>query len=197
MIAYLKGVLLERHPAGLVIDIHGVGYLVQVPVSTYARLPRVGGSVELHVHTQVREDAIQLYGFAIAEEKRLFERLIAVNGVGPKLALAILSGLPAESLSAAIRSGDLARLTAIPGIGRKTAERLVVELRDKLPAAESSAGGPAATPTGGVADDVISALVNLGYPAPSAAQAVQRVLQSGPDGPRDFDSLFLQCMKAL
>lgn len=194
MIAHLKGVVLARHPARIVLDVHGVGYELQVPVSTYARLPEVGAAVALFVHTQVREDAIQLFGFADAAEKAVFEKLITVNGVGPKLALAILSGLPAEALTAAIRGGDHARLTAIPGIGKKTAERLVVELRDKL-AAVPEAGLPAATVPGGPGDDVASALVNLGYPAPVAAKVVQKALAAHPGA--SFDALFLACMKAL
>jgi len=194
VIAHLKGVLLARHPARIVLDVHGVGYELLVPVSTYAQLPGAGGEVALHVYTQVREDAIQLFGFAQAAEKQVFEKLITVNGVGPKLALAILSGLPAEALAAAIRAGDHARLTAIPGIGKKTAERLVVELRDKLgPAASGSE--PATALPAGPADDVVSALMNLGYAAPVAARAVQLALQRDPGAA--FDALFLACMKAL
>ena len=194
MIAFLRGTLLHRQPARLVVDVHGVGYELQVTVPTYARMATLGGGVELFVHTHVREDAIQLFGFAEAAEKQLFERLITVNGVGPKLGLAILSGLPPDQLGAAIRDADYARLTAIPGVGRKTAERLVVELRDKLPAVAEPTAAAAATPAG-FAEDVVSALVNLGYPAAAAARAVERVLRTAPAA--SFDELFLQCMKAL
>jgi len=192
MIAFLKGVMLDRHPSGIVVDVHGVGYALQVPVSTYARLPALGAEVALHIYTQVRDDAIQLFGFAARAEKQVFERLITVNGVGPKLALSILSGLPVEALGEAIRRADHARLTAIPGVGRKTAERLVIELRDKMP--ESAALAPAPT-SAGPAEDVVSALVNLGYPAAVAEKAVQRVLQT--EAAAGFDDLFLKCMKAL
>lgn len=194
MIAYLSGVLLHRHPARIVLDVHGVGYELQVPVGTFTQLPPPGAPVALHVHTQVRDDAIQLFGFATAAEKQLFEKLITVNGVGPKLALAILSGLAPEDLGAAIRSGDHVRLVAIPGVGKKTAERLVVELRDKIPAALEGAAA-ATLPAGGPAEDVVSALTNLGYPAHLAAKAVQRALAAHPAA--SFDELFKQCMKVI
>lgn len=192
MIARLSGTLLERQPGRIVLDVHGVGYEVQVPVPTFAQLPAVGAALTLLVHTHVREDAMQLYGFATPAEKQLFEKLITVNGVGPRLALAILSGLAPEALGAAIRQGDLARLTAIPGVGRKTAERLVVELRDKLPAALETA---AAAPLPGAAEDVVSAMVNLGYAEALAAKAVARALEAHPEA--SFDQLFALCMKAM
>jgi Holliday junction DNA helicase RuvA len=192
MIAHLHGTLLHRQPTTLVLDVHGVGYEVQVPVGTYAQLPAPGSAVALHIYTQVRDDAIQLYGFATAGEKRLFEQLITVNGVGPKLGLAILSGLAPEALGAALRAGDHARLTAIPGVGKKTAERLVVELRDKIP---ELAGVEAAPAAAGAAADVVSALVNLGYAAAQAEKAVQRALQASPDA--TFDRLFALCMKTM
>lgn len=191
MIAYLQGTLLHRQPTTLVLDVHGVGYEVQVPVGTYTQLPAPGSAVALHIYTQVRDDAIQLYGFATTVEKRLFEKLITVNGVGPKLGLAILSGLAPEALGAALRAGDHARLTAIPGVGKKTAERLVVELRDKIPELAEVESAPAAGP----AADVVSALVNLGYAAAQAEKAVQRALQASPGA--DFDRLFALCMKNM
>ncbi|MGH9416598.1 MAG: Holliday junction branch migration protein RuvA [Terriglobales bacterium] len=193
MIAHLRGRLLSRHPAAVVIEAAGVGYELQVTVATYGRLPEPGADVALHVHTQVREDAIQLFGFATAAEKLLFETLIGVNGVGPKLALAILSGLPPAELAAALRGADYARLTSIPGIGKKTAERLVFELRDKLAAGEAAAAMPVLAP--GPAEDVASALVNLGYPAALAQKAVQRMLERTPEA--DFDALFAACMKTI
>ncbi|HUX66191.1 MAG TPA: Holliday junction branch migration protein RuvA [Terriglobales bacterium] len=193
MIAYLSGMLRHRHPARIVLDVHGVGYELQVPVGTYTQLPETGAAVALHVHTQVRDDAIQLFGFATAGEKLLFEKLITVNGVGPKLGLAILSGLSPEALGAALRAGDLARLSSIPGVGKKTAERLVVELRDKMPAgAGEEAGAAAGTPA---AEDVVSALVNLGYPPALAQKAAQRALQAHPGA--GFDQLFAFCMKTV
>lgn len=196
MIAYLSGVLRQRHPSRIVLDVHGVGYELQVPVGTYSQLPAVGAAVSLLVHTQVREDAIQLFGFAAEGEKQLFEKLITVNGVGPKLALAILSGLSPEALVTALRQADHARLTAIPGVGKKTAERLVVELRDKL--AALAAAPPEATATAPrtpAAEDVVSALVNLGYAPPLATKAVQRALQQHPEA--GFDALFVLCMKSM
>jgi Holliday junction DNA helicase RuvA len=192
MIAYLQGTLLQRQPAMLVLDVHGVGYEVQVPVGTYARLPPLGSTVALHIHTQVRDDSIQLYGFGSPGEKSLFEKLITVNGVGPKLGLAILSGLAPEALGTALRAGDHARLTAIPGVGKKTAERLVLELRDKL---SELAGAEAAPLAAGPAGDVVSALVNLGYAPAQAERAVQRALQASPEA--GFDHLFALCMKNM
>ncbi|MGH9480995.1 MAG: Holliday junction branch migration protein RuvA [Terriglobales bacterium] len=193
MIAHLSGKLLRRHPSGIVLEVQGVGYELQVPVGTYAQLPEPGAAASLHVHTHVREDAIQLFGFASPAEKQLFEKLITVNGIGPKLALGILSGLPAEVLGAALRTGDLTRLTAIPGVGKKTAERLVVELRDKMPAVLDGAVGPAAV--AGAADDVLSALVNLGYAPALASKTVQRAAQARPEA--NFDQLFAACMQGL
>lgn len=194
MIAYLNGVVRERHPARVVLEVHGVGYEVQVPARTFQQLPAAGAAAALFVHTHVREDAIQLFGFAAAAERELFERLLAVNGVGPRMGLAVLSVLSPDELARAVQAHDLARLTTVPGVGKKTAERLVIELRDKLPAGGADTAA-AAAPLGGTAEDVLSALVNLGYaPAPSA-QAVQRALQKFPSG--SFDELFTACMKAL
>src|SRR5262245_22121847 len=132
MIASLRGALLEKHPNQVIVDVHGVGYDVAIPVSTYSALPESGKEVTLRVHTHVREDAIALFGFVSSEEKVLFEKLIGVSGIGPKLAITVLSGLAAADLTTAIRSGDVQRLTRIPGIGKKTAERMVLELRDKV-----------------------------------------------------------------
>ncbi|HEY8056671.1 MAG TPA: Holliday junction branch migration protein RuvA [Terriglobales bacterium] len=193
MIAYLNGVVRERHPARVVLEVHGVGYELQVPTRTFQQLPAPGAAAAVFVHTHVREDAIQLFGFAAAAERELFERLIAVNGVGPKMGLAILSVLAPEDLARAVQSNDLARLTTIPGVGKKTAERLVMELRDKLPAASPDAA--AAVAITGAGEDVLSALVNLGYAPAPAAQAVQRALQKHPAA--GFDQLFTACMKAL
>ncbi|MGH9488457.1 MAG: Holliday junction branch migration protein RuvA [Terriglobales bacterium] len=195
MIAYLRGVVRERRPGRVVLDVQGVGYELQVPLGAWARLPPEGAESSLHVHTHVREDAIQLFGFASEAEKQVFEKLITVNGVGPKVALAILSGLAPGALAAAVQAGDHARLTAVPGVGRKTAERLVIELRDKLGGGTDidSATEPAALT--GPAADVVSALVNLGYADLLARQAVQRARAARPQA--GFDELFTACMKSL
>jgi len=179
VIAHLTGQLREkdaRRVQRLVIDVHGVGYEVLAPLSTVYTLGEPGATVSLRIHTHVREDALQLFGFATALEQMLFERLIAVSGVGPKLALAILSGVEPSDLVRAISGNDLGRLTAIPGVGRKTAERLVVELRDRL--AQELGGSPAAPVTAGAAvrDDLLSALANLGYQRAAAEKAVDRVV---------------------
>jgi len=178
MIAVLRGHLLEKHPSRLIVDVHGVGYDVQVPVSTFYQAGETGNAVTLRIHTHVREDQIALFGFATALEHDLFERLIAVNGIGPKLALSVLSGLAPEELVQAIASANVARLTSIPGIGRKTAERIVLELKDKL--AAMTPAGAIATPAG-PREDLVSALLNLGYHRPAAEKAVDRALQDGPD----------------
>src|ERR1700676_5112452 len=163
MIAQLRGTLADKRPSQVLVDVGGVGYLVHIPVSTFYALGDLHSNVTLLIHTQVREDAISLYGFLSSREKHLFELLISASGVGPVLALKILSGMSVDDLVPAIRAGDLARLTRIPGVGRKTAERMVVELRDKLAAMEVPEHAPqAATPAGPVGD-VVSALLNLGY----------------------------------
>jgi Holliday junction DNA helicase RuvA len=176
MIARLSGTVLEKHAMRVVVDVSGVGYDVHVPLSSFAAIGEPGTRLTLHVHTHVREDALQLFGFASALEQLVFERLIAVSGIGPKLALAVLSGLAPGDLVQAIAGGDIARLTSIPGIGRKTAERIVLELKDKLGAVTPS--GTAAPPAG-PREDLVSALVNLGYHRPAAEKAVDRVLQDG------------------
>src|SRR4029077_5015520 len=162
MIAHLRGKLLLKHPNQAILETGGVGYDVTISIPTFSDLPAAGSEVSLHVHTHVREDAIALYGFLRTAEKVLFEKLLTVSGIGPKLAITILSGMGADEMVGAIRGGDVARLTRIPGIGKKTAERMVLELRDKLPvptgAAEVSLA--AASP---IEEDVLSALVNLGY----------------------------------
>src|SRR5512146_3128442 len=160
MIAHLRGKLIVKHPNQAVVEAGGVGYDVTISVPTFSDLPAAGAEVALHIHTHVREDAIALFGFLRREEKQLFERLIAVSGIGPKLAITILSGMAAADLVNAIRGNDVARLTRIPGIGRKTAERMVLELRDKL---DAFGAAPAAPPITPVQEDVLSALVNLGY----------------------------------
>ncbi len=185
MIAYLEGRLTRKTPSQILILVGGVGYKLFIPVSTYYELPEEGQEVRLHVHTHVREDVLALYGFATATEERLFQRLIAVNGVGPALALKVMSGLEPKSLVDAIRSSDLRRLGSIPGVGRKTAERLVVELRDKMAELGVASGEDAArAPLGRVEslrDDVLSALANLGFPRPSAEKSVEAVVREDPE----------------
>ena len=163
MIGLLRGRLLEKRPNQIILDVGGVGYLVAVPLSTFAALGELHGEVTLLIHTHVREDALSLYGFLSQREKHLFELLLGASGVGPTLALKILSGMNVEELVPAIRTGDLARLTKIPGVGRKTAERMVVELKDKLEAVAIEAEKRAPASPAGVESDVKSALVNLGY----------------------------------
>ncbi len=192
MIGYLRGIIIERAPGRVVIEVNGVGYEVLMPVSSFAQLPAgTAELVSLRIYTHAREDALQLFGFFTAQEKQLFEKLISVNGIGPKLGLAILSGVPADELAQAIRSGDLGRLTAIPGVGKKTSERLVMELRDKLPAGTEPAAAAAIGPDA----DVISALMNLGYARPAAEKTLTAALAQGTA--REFEPLFKACMRLL
>ena len=174
MIAQLRGTLADKRPNQVLVDVGGVGYLVHIPVSTFYALGELHSNVALLIHTQVREDAISLYGFLSSREKHLFELLISASGVGPVLALKILSGMSVDDLVPAVRSGDLVRLTRIPGVGRKTAERMVVELRDKLAAMETPETARQPVATTGAAADVVSALLNLGYEKLAAEQAVER-----------------------
>lgn len=177
MIARLTGTVLEKQPMRVVLDVGGVGYDVHVPLSSFGAVGDPGSRLTLRIHTHVREDALLLYGFGSALEQTLFERLIGISGIGPRLALAVLSGLPPDQLVAAISGSDLARLTRIPGIGRKTAERIVLELKEKMAAAGADS---AATPSSGPRDDLLSALLNLGYHRPTAETAVDQVLRDQP-----------------
>src|SRR4030088_1186596 len=177
MIAQLRGTLADKRPNQVLVDVGGVGYLVHIPVSTFYALGDLHSNVTLLIHTQVREDAFSLCGFLSSREKHLFELLISASGVGPSLALKILSGMSVEELVPAIRGSDLARLTRIPGVGRKTAERMVVELKDKLEAVAIEAAKPAAASLAGVEADVVSALVNLGYDGRAAENAVSEAKQ--------------------
>jgi len=187
MIAHLRGKLLTKHPNQAVVETAGVGYDVVISVPTFSNLPPVGSDVALHVHTHVREDQIALYGFLLPSEKVLFEKLITVSGIGPKLGITILSGMAADEMVGAIRGNDVTRLTRIPGIGRKTAERMVLELRDKLPPA-AAASAPAVPAISAVEEDVLSALVNLGYQRAAAEKALESVTKEG--GAKPFDQLF-------
>ena len=195
MIAQLRGTLADKRPNQVLVDVGGVGYLVHIPVSTFYALGDLHSNVTLLIHTQVREDAIALYGFLSSREKHLFELLISASGVGPVLALKILSGMSVEDLVPAVRAGDLVRLTRIPGVGRKTAERMVVELRDKLAAMETPETARQPMATSGTAADVVSALLNLGYERHAAEQAVER---AGKDGlPGSFEGLLRTTLQQL
>jgi holliday junction DNA helicase RuvA len=192
VIAHLRGRLVAKHPNQAIVDCAGVGYDVAISVPTFSDLPNLGAEVSLFIHTHVREDALALYGFLRAEEKQLFERLIGVSGIGPKLAITILSGMPAEEMVSAIRGNDVARLTRIPGIGKKTAERMVLELRDKL---DAFAAAPVRTASP-VEDDVLSALLNLGYQRPAAEKAVAAA--AGANGKSaSFETLFKQALSTI
>jgi holliday junction DNA helicase RuvA len=181
VIARLSGTVLEKHPNRVVVDVGGVGYDVQVPLSTFYGLGEPGAGVTLRVHTHVREEIIALYGFASPLEQDLFERLISISGIGPKLALAVLSGIDPGELVRAIRTQDVARLTRIPGVGKKTAERIGLELKDRLPLAASPGDRAEATEGGGLRDDLLSALANLGYQRAAAEKAVDAALKKSPD----------------
>ena len=194
MIAHLTGALLEKHVQRLVVDVGGVGYEVLVPLSTFYAVGEPGHQVTLRVHTRVTDDAIQLFGFHTPLEQRLFERLIAVNGIGPKLALATLSGIEPAELVRSVRQGDLARLTRIPGIGRKTAERIVLELKDRL-SADMAVADAATDAGGGVRDDVLSALVNLGYQRANVEKAVDQVIRRAVGS--DFEPILRDVLKEL
>lgn len=198
MIALLTGTIAHKSPEYIILDVHGVGYRVQIPFSTYYELPEEGSTITLNIYTSVKEDAIQLYGFRTMDEKRFFQLLISVSGVGPKLAKDILSNVQPAGLADALMRGDLARLSSIPGIGKKTAERLVVELKDKVqkiaPAATAPEGAPVASPASAVADDVASALVNLGYKESVVKKALEG-MEIAPDTP--METVLKQALKLL
>ena len=195
MIAHLRGKLIFKQPGQAIVEAAGVGYDVAIPVPTFTALPSVGTETALHIHTQVSDDQIALFGFLEIDEKRLFERLITVSGVGPKLAIKMLSGLSPERTVQAIRAQDHAQLVRIPGVGKKLAERLVVELKDKLddfavPPTQSSVQGPAV-------DDVLSALVNLGYQRVASEKAIEQAIAKDKALAADFDGLFRGALKVI
>ena len=192
MIAHIRGRLISKHPNQAVVDCGGVGYDVTISVPSFSALAAIGSEVALHIHTHVREDAIALFGFLRPEEKALFERLLGVSGIGPTLAIKILSGMDAADMVGAIRGNDLGRLTRIPGIGRKTAERMVLELRDKL---GEFAAAPAPATASPVQEDVLSALVNLGYQRPAAERALALASKNG--GVESFEALFREALALL
>ena len=195
MIAHLRGKLIHKQPGQVIVEAAGVGYDVAISVPTFTALPSLGAEAALHIHTQVSDDQIALFGFLDREEKRLFERLITVSAVGPRLAIKILSGLSVERTVQAIRAQDHAQLTRIPGVGKKLAERLVVELKDKL---EDFAVAPAAAPIQGAAvEDVLSALVNLGYQRPAAEKAIEQAVSKDKSLADDFDVLFRGALKVI
>jgi len=197
MIAFLRGRVLDKHPNRLIVDVQGVGYEVHVPLSTYYEVGDAGADVSLRVHTHVREDALLLYGFLTVLEQQVFERLIGISGIGPKLAIAVLSGIEARELIGAVQRGDVARLTAIPGIGKKTAERIVLELRDRLQQLAGAPSAEAAAPSPGdrLRDDLVSALLNLGYHRPQAEKAVEATLTSG--GELGFEQALKRTLREL
>jgi Holliday junction DNA helicase RuvA len=196
MIAILRGILLEKHPNQAIVETGGVGYDVTIPVSTFTRLPEAGKEVRLRIHTHVREDALALYGFLTQDEKALFEKLIGVSGIGPTLAVKILSGLAAPDLINFIRRAEVDRLVRIPGVGKKTAERMVLELRDKLPAATGEeTGTPAEAALSAVDQDVLSALLNLGCGRSQAEAAVRKAKAAGTAA--EFEPLFRRALELV
>jgi Holliday junction DNA helicase RuvA len=197
VIAHLNGTLLEKHVQRLIVDVGGVGYDVSVPLSTFYTVGDPGSRVALRIHTHVREDALQLFGFATALELTLFERLIAVSGIGPKVALAVLSGIEPADLVRAIRAADVGRLTRIPGVGKKTSERLVVELKDRLPQVPVSEPDAAAPAPGDAAvrDDLLSALGNLGYQRAGIEKTVDKVLRTSES--RAFEELLRAILREI
>ena len=199
MIAHIQGRLHFKSPENLIIDVDGVGYQVHVPLTTFYELPDVGNTVALHIHTHVREDALQLYGFQAQEEKALFIRLMGVAGIGPRLAVNILSGISPAELAECLGQGDLARLISIPGVGRKTAERIMVEMRDKLPALAADRDIALSVKNAAdeaVMNDAVSALVNLGYKKGVARKAIDEALER-LEGELNLESLLKESLRAL
>lgn len=199
MIAHLRGTLLEKHPNQVIVDIGGVGYDVLIPVSTFSALSEVGSEVRLRIHTHVREDALSLFGFATPEEKTIFERLLSISGIGPKLAITVLSGLATPDLVSAIRNGQVAQLVRIPGVGKKTAERIVLELKDKMEGlAPAGATGPVEQPAAALnvrEQDVLSALINLGCTRANADAAVRKAKAAGAAD--EFEPLFRKALELV
>ena len=196
MIAFLRGRLFSKSPNRAIVECGGVGYDVTISVATFTSLPPEGAEARLHIYTHVREDQLALFGFAEPQEKRMFEKLLTITGIGPKLAITVLSGIDTDRLVTAIRGSDHATLTRIPGIGKKTAERVVLELKDKLddmavaPSAAAARYGPAG-------DDALSALVNLGYARPVAQHAIETAIAKQPEAAEDFEVLFRAAMATI
>lgn len=194
MIAHLRGVVLSKTPQNVVVEAAGVGYEVAISIPTFTSLPAEGKEVSLLIYTHVREDTLALFGFMSRTEKRLFEKLLAISGIGPKLAVTVLSGLPPERLIAAIHGQDHATLTRIPGVGKKTAERIVLELKDKVEELGPTSIAGVVTP---VAEDVLSALVNLGYQRPAAQKGIETAIARDGHAGKDFETLFRAAMAAM
>jgi Holliday junction DNA helicase RuvA len=194
VIAQVRGRLLRKEPQEAVVDVGGVGYRVTIPLSTFYRIGEPGAEVTLLTHTHVREDVLALFGFLTGAEQALFERLIGVSGVGPKLAVSILSGIEAPDLVAALRAGDVPRLTRIPGVGKKTAERLILELKDKVQGLDAAEEGPSAAPPSSARQDLVSALLHLGYSRPEAERGVERALK---DGGGRFEDVLRRTLRIL
>jgi Holliday junction DNA helicase RuvA len=195
MIALLRGTLVEKHPNQVILDVGGVGYDVIVPISTFSKLSETGSETRLRIHTHVREDAFLLYGFLTADEKNMFEKLIAVSGIGPGLAIKVLSGIDASDLLTSIRRGEVEKLVRIPGVGKKTAERMILELRDKLPALVGEEGAPPPPTLSALDEDVLSALLNLGCARPAAEAAVRKARAGG--APDAFEPLFRKALELV
>lgn len=195
MIALLRGTLVEKNPNQAILETGGVGYDVTIPISTFSGLPDVGGEVRLRIYTHVREDTLALYGFLTADEKNLFEKLIGVSGIGPGLAVKILSGMSAGDLLTSIRRNEIEKLVRIPGVGKKTAERMVLELRDKLPAPAGAEGRAAEPALSRIDEDVLSALVNLGSARPAAEAALRKARAAGAS--EEFEPLFRKALELV
>jgi Holliday junction DNA helicase RuvA len=193
MIALLRGTLVEKNPNQAILETGGVGYDVIIPISTFSKLPDVGSETKLRIHTHVREDTLALYGFLTADEKNLFEKLIGVSGIGPGLAVKVLSGMAAADLLAAIRRNEIEKLVRIPGVGKKTAERMVLELRDKLPVPVGEDQGAVEPSLSRLDEDVFSALLNLGCSRPAAEAAVRKARAGG--APEEFEPLFRKALE--
>ena len=198
MISFLRGQVLHKQPNRVTVDVHGVGYDVQVPLSTYYQIGEAGAEVALRIYTHVREEALQLYGFWTDLERQLFERLIGISGIGPKLAVSVLSGMDTRDLLAAVQRADVARLTAVPGIGKKTAERIVLELKDRVAGLGAPVldEGPILRPEEQLKDDVLSALQNLGYHRPLAEKAVEAAM-AGDASAASFEHVLKGALRAL
>jgi Holliday junction DNA helicase RuvA len=200
VIAFLRGKLLEKHPNQIIVETGGVGYDVVIPISTFSSLPDAGSEVKLRIHTHVREDMLALFGFLTSDEKAIFEKLISVSGIGPTLAIKVLSGMATSDLTAAIRNGYVEQLVRIPGVGKKTAERMVLELKDKLEGVGSMIAGagpamPAASALSVIEQDVMSALLNLGCNRASAEAAVRKAKTTGV--PAEFEPLFRKSLELV
>jgi Holliday junction DNA helicase RuvA len=200
MIGQLRGQLLHKKPNLLLVDVHGIGYEVHIPVTSYYDLPQDGGEIVLQIHTHVREDALSLFGFATQRDKEFFLKLLSISGIGPKLAIAIMSGARVEELALAVAHGDVTKLTAIPGVGRKTAERMVLELKNQISGfllPEQRNSEAPGEPLDAVQQDVISALVNLGYPRPGAEKALSQVLRAADCDRSSFEDVLRSTLRRL